>query len=343
MNSKHPLRLGLVFSVIIFLIILASAVISTVLAISFHLDAFSPPNKVLWPIINLYAVSVIVGTTISIFVGKRILSPLVKLSGALMEVGKGNFNIELDENKYYVEELKEMSHNFNMMVRELNNIETFRSDFIANVSHEFKTPLASIEGYTMLLQSDTLTEKEKNEYTKKILSSTKRLSNLVGIILQISRLENQGIIAEKNKFKLDEQLRQTLLLFESKWTSKNIDLDLDLDPITFYGNEELLMQIWANIFSNAIKFTPNNGTIACTLKQSDGLIITTISDNGIGMSEDVQTHIFEKFYQGDKSHSSEGNGLGLALVKRIIDLCGGTIEVHSKCGAGSAFTVKLPY
>lgn len=343
MNSKHPLKLGLVFSVIIFLITFVSAVISATVAITFHLDAFSPTNKVLWPIINLYAVSVIVGTTISAIVGKRILSPLVKFSSALMEVGKGNFKIELDENKYHIEELKQMTQNFNLMVKELNNIETFRSDFIANVSHEFKTPLASIEGYTMLLQSNNLTEEEKSEYTKKILSSTKRLSNLVGIILQISRLENQGIIAKKNRFKLDEQLRQALLLLESKWTRKNIDLDIDLAPITFYGNEELLMQIWANIFSNAIKFTPNNGTIACTLKQDDGFIITTISDNGIGMSKDVQKHIFEKFYQGDKSHSSEGNGLGLALVKRIIDLCGGTIEVQSEYGKGSAFTIKLPY
>ena len=343
MNRKHSLKLGLVFSVIIFLIILASGVISALLAISLHMKVFSPPNNILYPILNLYAVSVIVGTTISAVVGKRILSPLVKFSGALMEVGKGNFNIQLDENKYHIEELKEMSQNFNIMVRELNNIETFRNDFIANVSHEFKTPLASIEGYTMLLQSDNLTDKEKNEYTKKILNNTKRLSNLVGIILQISRLENQGIIAEKNKFKLDEQLRQTLLLFESRWTSKNIDLDLDLDPITFYGNEELLMQVWANLFSNAIKFTPDNGTITCTLRRSDSFIITTISDNGIGISEDVQKHIFEKFYQGDKSHSSEGNGLGLALVKRIIDLCNGTIEVQSELGTGSTFTVKLPY
>jgi signal transduction histidine kinase len=342
MNSKHHLKLGLIFSVIIFLIMLVSGIISTMLAITFHLDAFSPTNKVLWPIINLYAVSVIVGTTISIFVGKKILSPLVKFSKALMEVGKGNFNIKLPESNYRVKELKDMSHNFNIMVSELNNIETFRSDFIANVSHEFKTPLASIEGYATLLQDNNLTEEEKNEYTKKILLSSKRLSNLVGIILQISRLENQDIIAEKNNFKLDEQIRQSLLLLESKWTGKNIDLDIDLDPITFYGNEELLMQIWVNLFSNAIKFTPDNGTIKCILKQSDSRIIAVISDDGIGMAEDVLNHIFEKFFQGDKSHSSEGNGLGLALVKRIIDLCGGTVDVQSEYGNGSTFTIKLP-
>lgn len=342
MNNKHSFKLGLVFSLITFLIILATgAIVATITAIYFHLNAFSA-HSILIPIINLYMVSVFVGTTISAIIGKRILSPLVKFSEALMEVGKGNFNIKLNENKHNPDELKTMYRNFNIMVNELNHIETFRSDFIANVSHEFKTPLASIDGYTMLLQDKALTEEEKNQYINKILSNTKRLSNLVSIILQISRLENQGIIAEKNKFKLDEQLRQTLLLFESKWTSKNIDLNVDLDPITFYGNEELIMQIWANIFSNAIKFTPNNGIIKCTLKQSASLITATISDTGLGMSEDVQNHIFDKFYQGDKSHSSEGNGLGLALVKRIVDLCDGTIEVQSEYGKGSTFIVKLP-
>ena len=342
MNNNHSLKLGLVFSLIIFLIMFASQIILfAITTICFHLGFFLA-RHILIAMVQLYTVSVIIGTTISVILGKKILAPLVKFSEALMEVGKGNFDIKLDADKYLVEELKKMSHNFNIMVNELNNIETFRSDFIANVSHEFKTPLASIAGYTMLLQDSNLTDEEKNEYIKKILSNTKRLSSLVCIILQISRLENQELIIEKSKFKLDEQLRQTLLLLEPKWTSKNIDLNIDLDPITFYGNEELLMQLWANIFFNAIKFTPDNGTITCILKQSSGWITAIISDNGIGMCEDVQKHIFDKFYQGDKSHSSEGNGLGLALVKRIIDLCGGIIEVHSEYEKGSTFIIKLP-
>jgi len=316
-------------------------ILFAITAIYFHLGIFQT-RHLLMTIVQLYTVSMIIGTTISVFLGKKILAPLVKFSEALKEVGKGNFDIKLYSEKYHIQEFKRMSHNFNIMVNELNNIETFRSDFIANVSHEFKTPLASIEGYTTLLQEINLTEEEKSDYTTKILNNTKRLSNLVGSILQISRLENQEIIAEKFKFKLDEQLRQTLLLFESKWTSKNIDLDIDLDPITFYGNEELLLHVWANIFSNAIKFTPDNGTITCILKQSSGWITAIISDNGIGMSEDVQKHIFDKFYQGDNSHSSEGNGLGLALVKRIIDLCDGIIEVQSEYEKGSTFIVKLP-
>lgn len=342
MNSKYSLKLGFVFSFIIFLIILLTAIIvAAITAVFFRLSLLTSPN-VLIPILQISIASVIIGTTISAILGKKILAPLVKFSEALVEVGKGNFNIKLDEDRCNVEELKTMSHNFNIMVNELNNIETFRSDFITNVSHEFKTPLASIDGYTMLLQHNNLTEEEKSEYIKKILNNTKRLSNLVWIILQISRLENQEIIVEKSKFKLDEQLRQALLLLEPKWTDKNIDLDIDLDPITFYGNEELLMQVWENLLCNAIKFTKDNGIIKCRLKISNGWITTTISDNGIGMSQEIQKYIFDKFYQGDKSHGSEGNGLGLALVKRIIDLCGGIIEVQSEYGKGSTFTIKLP-
>lgn len=342
MNNKYSLKLGFVFSFIIFLIMFITAIIvAAITALFFKLGFLTSPN-VFVPILQISIASVIIGTTISAILGKKILAPLVKFSEALVEVGKGNFDIKLDEDRCNVEELKIMLHNFNIMVNELNNIETFRNDFITNVSHEFKTPLASVDGYAILLQHNNLTEEEKNEYINKILNNTKRLSNLVWIILQISRLENQEIIVEKSKFKLDEQLRQTLLLLEPKWTEKNIYLDIDLDPITFYGNEELMMQVWSNLLGNAIKFTKNNGTITCRLKESNGWITTTISDNGIGMSKDMQKYIFDKFYQGDKSHGSEGNGLGLALVKRIVDLCGGIIEVQSECGKGSTFTVKLP-
>ena len=342
MKNKYSLKLVLLFSFIIFLIMFISGAISAIVTIYLKLGPLSLPDKIIWPIINLYMISVIIGTAISAIIGKRILSPLVKYSEALMEVGKGNFTIRLDEDKHRIEELQKMACNFNIMVNELNHIETFRNDFIANVSHEFKTPLASIDGYTMLLQDSNLTEKEKNEYIEKILNNTKRLSSLIYTILQISKLENQGIIAKKRKFKLDEEFRQTLLFLEPKWAGKSINLDIDLDETIFYGDEELLAQVWVNILDNAIKFTPVNGTIACTLKGSDGWIKAIISDNGVGMPEDVQKHIFDKFYQGDKSHSSQGNGLGLALVKRIIDLCGGTIEVQSECGNGSTFTVKLP-
>lgn len=321
---------------------LVSPIISVIINLKFNLVPTLPNNNLLWPIINLYIVSLFVGTIISAIIGKIILPPIIKISEALMEVSKGNFNVKISKEKHPVKELEKMSHNFNIMVNELNNIETFRNDFIDNVSHEFKTPIASIDGYTMLLQDSNLTEEEKSEYIDKILNNTKRLSKLVYTILQISKLENQGIIVEKSKFKLDEKFRQTLLFLEPKWAEKNIDLDISLDETIFYGNEELLDQVWVNILDNAIKFTPDNGTISCTLRHSSGWITAIISDTGVGMPEDVQKHIFDKFYQGDKSHSSEGNGLGLALAKRIINLCGGTIEVKSELGKGSTFTIELP-
>lgn len=343
MKKNHSFKLGFIFSLIIFFIMFVSHIILFVVIAIYNNFDFIPTRHLPMTIFQLYAVSIIIGTTISFFLVKRILTPLIKFSEALREVGKGNFHFKLDSEKNHFQEFKSMSRNFNIMVDELNNIETFRSDFITNVSHEFKTPLASIDGYAMLLQDSNLTEEEKNNYIEKILNNTKRLSNLVYTILQISKLENQGIIAQKKKFKLDEGFRQTLLFLEPKWAGKNIDLDIDLDETTFYGNEDLLSQVWVNILDNAIKFTPDNGTIACRLRQSDGWITAIISDNGMGMPEYVQKHIFDKFYQGDKSHSSQGNGLGLALVKRIIDLCEGTIEVHSESGKGSTFTVKLPY
>ncbi|OOM75602.1 alkaline phosphatase synthesis sensor protein PhoR [Clostridium puniceum] len=342
MNKNNTLKPIFFSSLIIFFIMLVSAVISFTINIYFNIVPIPTSSSILFPLINLYIISLLVGTIIAAIIGKIILPPIIKISEALIEVAKGNFNIKINQEKHPVKELEKMLHNFNIMVNELNNIETFRNDFIDNVSHEFKTPIASIDGYTMLLQDSNLTEEERNKYIEKILNNTKRLSNLIHTILQISKLENQGIIAEKRNFKLDEQFRQTLLFLEPKWSDKNIDLDINLDEITFYGSEELLSQVWVNILDNAIKFTPDNGIIACTLKQSSGWITAIISDTGVGITEDVQKHIFDKFYQGDKSHSSEGNGLGLALVKRIINLCGGIIEVDSQLGKGSIFTIKLP-
>lgn len=341
--NKKPLLKPLFFSsLVIFLIMLVSGLISFIVNMYLNIVPMPTNTSMFFPIINLYIVSLMIGTFFSIIVGKLVLPPIIKISEALIEVSKGNFNIIINEDKNPVKELEKMIHNFNIMVSELNNIETFRNDFIDNVSHEFKTPISSIDGYAMLLQDSNLTEEEKNQYIKKILNNTKRLSNLVYTILMISKLENQGIITEKKNFKLDEQFRQTLLYLEHKWSEKNIDLDINLDEITFFGNEDLLLQVWINILDNAIKFTPNSGVITCTLRQSSGWITAVISDTGVGMSEDVLKHIFDKFYQGDKSHSSEGNGLGLALVKRIINLCGGVIEVNSKASQGTTFIIKLP-
>lgn len=286
-------------------------------------------------------VSIIVGTIISNYAGRHPLTAIIAMSNAAQEVAKGNFDVSLNEN-IRIKELRDMAHNFNLMAKELAGTEILRTDFVENVSHEFKTPLSAIEGYTTLLQRKDLSEEKRQNYTKKILYNTRRLSTLTSNILLLSRLENQEIGIKKETFCLDEQLREILLLLEDGWTEKKLELEIDLDAVDYYGNKDLLAHVWQNILSNAIKFAPENGIIHILLRRENGSLITSITDNGIGMSEDVMRRIFEKFYQGDFSRSSQGNGLGLALAKRIVDLHGGNISVSSKEGKGTTFTVSLP-
>lgn len=284
---------------------------------------------------------IISGSCVSAFWGRRSWTPVLNLLEAFKEVSKGNFDVELKE-ELPVPELANVSKSFNKMVRELGRTETVHNDFVANVSHEFKTPIAAIEGYATLLQDESLTKSERDEYISKILSNTVRLSTLTGNILKIARLEKQEIVLEKNWFSLDEQIRQALISHENRWGEKNIEVDIDLDSQQYYWNEELLMQVWVNIFDNAVKFTPENGTILARMRKMERSIVVEISDTGVGMNEETAKHIFVKFYQGDKSHYSHGNGLGLTLVKRIVDLCGGGVRVQSTPGEGSTFVVELP-
>ena len=283
----------------------------------------------------------IVFTLIIIALGNNAWKPIKSLIEAINKVSKGDFSIKLDEN-LHPPVIKELNTSFNKMVNELSSIETLRNDFVVNVSHEFKTPIAAIEGYATLLQYNSLTEEERMEYTKVILDSSRQLSSLSGNILKLSKLENQEIVPDKKYFSLDEQLRQALLLLENQWSQKNIDIDMDLKSINYYGSEDLLMQVWINIFSNAIKFTPEGGLIVTRLKNTDKRICVSISDNGVGMSEEVKSKIFDKFYQGDNSRNLQGNGLGLALVKKILDLCKCEIDVKSKLNEGTTFNIYLP-
>jgi len=228
------------------------------------------------------------------------------------------------------------------MTRELKGIEYLRKDFINSVSHEFKTPIASIQGFAKLLQKGNLSEEEKQEYTNIIVEETSRLSNLSSNILKLSKLENQEMIDRKAIFSLDEQIRRSILLLEHEWSKKNICFDIELDSVKFPGDEELLQQVWINLLGNAIKFSNDNSSITVRLHGSASFVKVKITDTGIGMSEEIQPRIFEKFYQGHKSHSYDGNGLGLPLVKRILDLCDGKIHVQSSLGKGSTFIVQLP-
>ncbi len=285
-------------------------------------------------------ISTVIATIISGIASKRILRPIRTLSKATEEVAKGNFSVKIGIPKDY--EFALLAKNFNKMVHELSSIETLRNDFVSNVSHEIKTPIASIQGFAKLIQDKNLNDDERSEFTDIIISESSRLSKLTSNILKLSKLENQEVITGKAEFALDEQIRCAILIMEPEWSEKGIDLDIDLDKVSIIGNEDLLQQVWLNIIGNAIKFTEKGGTIGIKLMDLQDKIVIKVSDNGVGMNEETRRHIFDKFYQGDKSHLSEGNGLGLSLVKRIIELCDGEIKVRSKLNYGTTFTIELP-
>lgn len=285
-------------------------------------------------------ISTVIATIISGIASKRILRPIRTLSKATEEVAKGNFSVKIGIPKDY--EFALLAKNFNKMVHELSSIETLRNDFVSNVSHEIKTPIASIQGFAKLIQDKNLDDDERSEFTDIIISESSRLSKLTSNILKLSKLENQEVITGKAEFALDEQIRCAILIMEPEWSKKGIDLDIDLDKVSIIGNEDLLQQVWLNIIGNAIKFTEKGGTIGIKLMDLQDKIVIKVSDNGVGMNEETRRHIFDKFYQGDKSHLSEGNGLGLSLVKRIIELCDGEIKVRSKLNYGTTFTIELP-
>lgn len=295
-------------------------------------------------IIALLITSIILATFIGSFFAYRTLKPIRDLSNATKQIAEGNFNVSIEELEYNDDdtELNNLIKNFNIMVKKLSEIETLRSDFIANVSHEFKTPLATIQGYVTLLQDDKLTNEERKKYINIILDATSKINKLITNILKISKLENQEVEIVKKEYNISEQIRETIILLQAAWEKKNISFDLNLPDCIISSDEELLQQVWLNIFGNAIKFSSDSGVISSSLSIYDEKVYVEITDNGCGMSEDVMSHIFEKFYQGDKSHSNDGNGLGLALSHKIIHLCGGKITVQSKLNEGSTFTVILP-
>ena len=294
-------------------------------------------------IILLVLISVIVGTCISMFVSHHVMNPITELSKAMDKVANGDYAVQLNTDNHLGKgELHEVLVNFNHMVQELASTEMLHSDFISNVSHEFKTPLAAITGYATLLQDDSLTPEERNEYISTIIQSAKELSHMTGNILQLSHLENQTIISDQEYFRLDEQIRQIILRMEPMWSEKNLVLSPELDTITWYGNQELTAHIWKNLLDNSIKFTPHGGEIHVTAHQDETWLTVTVEDSGPGMTSEVQAHIFDKFYQGDTSHKKKGNGLGLALVRRIVTLYNGKIEVESQPDMGSSFKISLP-
>jgi signal transduction histidine kinase len=288
-------------------------------------------------IVFAFALSAVV---ITITVNKT-LKPIIALTEGTKKVAGGDFGvvIPVDINRH--DELRDLTDSFNKMARELSLITMLNNDFINNVSHEFKTPISSIQGFAAVLLSTDLTDEQK-EYAEIIAFESARLTKLAENILKLTKLENQVIITEKEDFYIDEQIRYSYVLLQSELFEKNIDICFELSPIKYNGNPGLIQQIWHNLLSNAVKFSNENGRIKINCEKKDGNAVISITDNGIGMNETTVAHIFDKFYQGDLSHAKQGNGLGLSIVKRIAELCGGTIDIKSTIGKGSEFIVRLP-
>lgn len=274
------------------------------------------------------------------FFSKVLYRKVSRLISAINEVAQGNYNITLDPKK--AKPLTDVVINFNKMTAELKSVETLRNDFINDFSHEFKTPITSINGFANLLLDTEVSEEERREYLQIIADESERLSALSRETLMMSRLDNQQSIPDKKYYALDEQIKQNIILLSREWSTKKIDLSADLPPVTYYGNMDLMSHIWLNLLGNAIKFTPIHGKINVSMKQEQNQIAVLISDTGKGMTEGEIVRIFNKYYQADPSHTTKGMGLGLSIAHRIVELSGGSIDVTSTPGCGSTFKVYLP-
>ncbi len=325
----------------VFFIVAANGTILVLIIQTVISRNFDKPVIALFGILNLL-VSCSISTCLIYFVKGRVYHNKIKVfCDAADTVAKGNFTVRIPTYfNYPKSEMDYLAVNFNKMLVEISSLENMRNDFVADVSHEIKTPLSVIQGYADLLQNKDLSDEKRKEYTKKLSLAIESLTNLVTNILKLNKIENQGIV-QKEKFSLDEQIRCCILAFEENFEEKNLKINVDLDEVLIESDKSLLEIVWNNLISNAVKYTAFGGEININLTRNNLKAIVSVSDNGCGMSEETKAHCFEKFYQGDSSHSQEGNGLGLALVKQVVTMLDIDIKVDSILGQGTEIIVTL--
>ena len=304
------------------------------------LDPYIPVDSTVVLVIALLVISVLIGLFVTSLLSAQFFAPIRKLGKAMEQVADGDFSVRLGD-KSSSKEIMEVYSGFNLMAHELSATEILQTDFVSNVSHEFKTPINAIEGYATLLEGcDDLTA-EQREYVEKIAFNTRRLSSLVGSILLLSKLENRQIPTGRSCYRLDEQIRQSIVALEPAWEPKDIEFDVEMERVEYLGSEPMMRHVWDNLISNAVKFNPKGGLIRMRLEKKGRQIRFMIEDSGPGIGEEAKKRIFDKFYQADNSHKAEGNGLGLALVKRILAFENGEISVENIPDGGCRFTVML--
>ena len=315
--------------------------LANTMGLVFTVDNMAAAAKITF--LNVWLITLIFGTID--YIRRRIMvdRPVNIITDAAERIMQGDFSVRIAPmHGAGMEGFNQIGTAINKMAKELSGTETLRTDFIANVSHELKTPLAVMGNYATMLQRPGITTEEKNEYAKAISEAARKLAQLITNILKLNKLENQQIFPQPQEYDLGEQLCESLLGFEEAWEAKSLEIETDIaDDVRIKSDPELLSLVWNNLISNAVKFTPEGGKIGVSLNTDGNLVTVAVSDTGCGMTPQVGQHIFEKFYQGDTSHATQGNGLGLALVKRVIDILGGEIGVQSVYGQGSTFTVRF--
>ena len=324
-------------------VMMFSGFLSCMIFLLFYVVRVAPVGS--FPVATLIFTPVFMSVMLSVVLTSwwsgRMFRPLKQITQATQQIAKGDFSVQIPEAEGQGE-MSQLVRSFNLMVKELDSNEMFRKDFINNFSHEFKTPIVSIRGYAKQLRNEKLTPEQKGEYIDIIISESDRLAGMATNVLLLSKLEHQTIVTDRSPFYLDEQIRHELVLLEDQWTKKELTLSPELEEIYYNGSAELLSHVWRNLLSNAIKFSPAGGELKVDLYTGGEEIVVEITDEGIGMDEETAKHIFDKFYQGDTSHKTEGNGLGLSIAARAVTLCGGRISVRTAPDEGTTFVVRLP-
>lgn len=334
-------QLSLAFGAVVFVVLLATVLVMFVtIAILFRLGSPLVAGTPRTPLIGLAIACLVVGTLIAVVIGRRPLRPIQEVCEAADRIAQGDYSARIDLKR--PEAFVQLSRSFNHMAAELGSVETLSRDFANTFSHEFKTPIVSIRGFARMLQRSDLSPEEREEYLGLIVAESERLAALSENVLVLSRLEQQAILTGVERVNVSEEIRQAAALMYGKWAEKDVAFDFDYGERYAQGNPELLAQLWVNLLDNAAKFSPEGGTVEIRIVEHTGTLEVHVADYGCGMDAEARAHAFDRFYQADRSRAQKGNGLGLAIAKRIVELHGGTIAVESEPGQGSTFSVTLP-
>ncbi len=347
-DKQHRLGLTLLFSAVVLCHIFVTVmIVGGILFLLYHLDILKTPTLDLPSVGRLILIyggaSLLVGGLMTLFVGRFLLKPINLLVNKMNHLAAGNYHVRIDPGDFWGNNssIREVADSFNRMARELDGTEMLRSDFINNFSHEFKTPIVSIAGFAKLLRTGRLNREQQEEYLQIIEEESLRLSQMATNVLNLTKVENQTVLNDISEFNLSEQIRAAILLLIPKWEKKGLDFELEFGEYNIRANEELLKQVWINLLDNAIKFSVDNSTIVVSIHQDEKNIRVSIVNLGPEIPAEKQEKIFQKFYQADESHSTEGNGVGLAVVKKVVELHEGSIRVTCRNGT-TAFTATLP-